>query len=156
MILIILAISIVILVLGIVFAAIWHDDWDMEWLWVSTLIVGIIASVASIGVTVWLVEEVSLAGLIDQKIEMYEDQNAQIEERVAVSVEKYMQYEEGIFTEVKPEDSITFVTLYPELKSDKLIEKQIGVYVSNNQMISELKEQRINVSKYKWWLYFGK
>lgn len=156
MILIILAISIVILVLGIVFAAIWHDDWDMEWVWGTTLTVGIIASVASICVTVWLVGEVSLAGLIDQKIEMYEDQNAQIEERVAVSVEKYMQYEDGIFTEVKPEDSITFVTLYPELKSDKLIEKQIGVYVSNNQMISELKEQRINVSKYKWWLYFGK
>lgn len=156
MILIILAISIVILVLGIVFAAIWHDSWDMEWLWSSTLCAGSIASVASICVTVWLVGEVFLAGLIDQKIEMYEDQNAQIEERVAISVEKYMQYEEGIFTEVKPEDSITFVTLYPELKSDKLIEKQIGIYVSNNQMISELKEQRINASKYKWWLYFGK
>lgn len=156
MILIILAISIVILVLGIVFAAIWHDDWDMEWVWGTTLAVGIIASVASICITARLVSEVSLAGLIDQKIEMYEDQNAQIEERVAVSVEKYMQYEDGIFTEVKPEDSITFVTLYPELKSDKLIEKQIGVYVSNNQMISELKEQRINASKYKWWLYFGK
>ena len=156
MILIILAISIVILVLGIVFAAICHDDWDMEWLWVTTLIVGIVATAVSICVTVWLAGEVSLAGLIDQKIEMYEDQNAQIEERVAVSVEKYMQYEDGIFTEVKPKDSITFVTLYPELKSDKLIEKQIGVDVSNNQMISELKEQRINASKYKWWLYFGK
>ena len=58
--------------------------------------------------------------------------------------------------EVKPENYITLVSLYPELKADALVSKQIEIYISNNEKIKELKEFKINGSIYRWWLYFGR
>lgn len=93
---------------------------------------------------------------IDKKIELYETQNAQIEKSVAIAVEKYMQYEGDIMTEVSPDSAVTLVAVYPELKSDALIEKQIEIYISNNNEIVKLKEKQIHMPLLKWWLYFGR
>ena len=93
---------------------------------------------------------------IDSKIEMFQTENAVIESQIAECVEQYQKYETEIFTEVKGENAITLVTLYPELKADQLISKQIEVYVANNKKIRDLKEQKINGYIYQWWLYFGK
>ena len=38
----------------------------------------------------------------------------------------------------------------------ELVQKQIEVYTTNNQKIKEFKEQKIDIVKDKWWLYFGK
>lgn len=53
-------------------------------------------------------------------------------------------------------DAMTNLALYPELKSDTLVQSQIEVYVENNKAIKELKSSAINASVYRWWLYFGK
>lgn len=92
---------------------------------------------------------------INSKIEMYSEENQKIEDDMNVLVEQYMNYESGTYGELKGESSITLVSLYPELKADALVEKQIEVYVTNNEKIKSLKEKLINVSNYKWWLYFG-
>lgn len=89
------------------------------------------------------------------KIEMYTEENKRIEENINNLVEQYMNYESGIYGELKNESSITLVSLYPELKADSLVTNQIEVYTSNNEQIKELKEKQINISNYKWWLYFG-
>ena len=47
------------------------------------------------------------------------------------------------------------LSLYPELKSDKLIEKQISTYVNNQEQINVLKATKLEVELSKWWLYFG-
>ena len=70
-------------------------------------------------------------------------------------VERYMEYESGVFTEVSSDSAITLVALYPELKSDVLVESQIELYVENNKKITELMETKINGSVTRWWLYFG-
>ena len=88
--------------------------------------------------------------------ERRKEENAKIEQQIADTVKQYQEYETGIFTEVSPEDSITLVALYPELKSDTLVQSQIEVYVENNKAIKELKSSAINASVYRWWLYFGK
>lgn len=93
--------------------------------------------------------------VIDDKIAMYEEQNAKIEEQIAEVVQQYMEYESGVFTEVASDSAITLVSLYPELKSDALVASQVELYVENNQKITELKEQKINGSVTRWWLYFG-
>lgn len=98
---------------------------------------------------------VSKLNVIDDKIAMYEEQNTSIETQIAEVVEQYQKYETDIFTEVAPESAITLVAMYPDLKSDALVESQINVYVENNKKITELKEQRINGSVLRWWLYFG-
>lgn len=93
---------------------------------------------------------------IDKKIALYEEENTKIEQQIADTVKQYQEYETGIFTEVAPESSITLVALYPELKSDTLVQSQIEVYVENNKTIKELKSSAINAPVYRWWLYFGK
>lgn len=87
---------------------------------------------------------------------MYETENTKIEQQIVDVVKQYREYESGIFTEVAPEGAMTLVTLYPELKSDALVQSQIEVYIENNKSIKELKSMTINASFYRWWLYFGK
>ncbi len=98
---------------------------------------------------------VSNLKVIDQKIDMYQEENAHIESQIAECVKQYQEYETGIFTEVNSESAMTLVSLYPELKSDVLVAKQIEVYITNNEKIKELKETKIDGAVYRWWLYFG-
>ena len=93
---------------------------------------------------------------LDAKIAMYTEENTNIEESMNVLVQQYMNYESGTYGELKNESSITLVSLYPDLKADTLVEKQIEVYLNNNREIRKLKEKQIELSVKKWWLYFGK
>lgn len=117
----------------------------LSWFGLAILLIAIIV----LGV------RVSQLSVIDSQIEMYQEENTQIEQQIANVVCQYQQYETEIFTTVAPEDSISLVALYPELKSDTLVQKQIDVYVANNEMIKALKEKQINGSVLRWWLYFG-
>ena len=87
---------------------------------------------------------------------MYQEENANIENEMNILVQQYMSYESDTFGNLKGDSSITLVSLYPELKADTLVTKQIEVYVANNEKIKELKEDKIELSVQKWWLYFGK
>lgn len=57
--------------------------------------------------------------------------------------------------EVAPESAVTMVSLYPELKSDSLVQAQIEVYTENNKTIRDLRDKQIKGNVYRWWLYFG-
>ena len=67
-----------------------------------------------------------------------------------------MDFEASTYGELKDKDAINLVSLFPELKSDSLVQKQIEVYLANNAKIKELKEDEIDLSKAKWKLYFGR
>jgi hypothetical protein len=90
-----------------------------------------------------------------EKIAMYEEENTRIEEQIAVVVKQYQEYEIGVFSEVKVDSAVTYVSLYPELKSDTLVQSQIAVYTANNEKIKELHEREIDYDNFLWWLYFG-
>lgn len=92
---------------------------------------------------------------IDEKIAMYKEENNKIEKQIDTLVSNYMNYESDTYEKIKSESSITLVSMYPELKSDKLVEEQISVYEENNKKIREFKEDKINLKVKKWWLYFG-
>lgn len=93
---------------------------------------------------------------LKSKINMYVEENKNIEEDMNILVEQYMNYESDTYGNLKIESSIALISLYPELKADTLVEKQIEIHTSNNEEIKRLKEKLINISNYKWWLYFGK
>lgn len=98
---------------------------------------------------------VSNGKTIDEKIVMYQEENNKIEKQIDTLVSNYMNYESDTYEKIKSESSITLVSMYPELKSDKLVEEQISVYEENNKKIRELKEDKIKLKVKKWWLYFG-
>ena len=154
MILVILALGILLLVLGIIL----YDKLEAGADEVGSVfqVVGIVVIVISTIVSIVLLISVLKWVNIDKKIVIYEEENTKIEQQIADVVKQYQEYETGIFTEVVPESSITLVSLYPELKSDTLVQSQIKVYVDNNKTIKELKSTALNASVYRWWLYFGK
>lgn len=120
-----------------------------------TMFFGISGGVISFITFIVLCVSVSGLKVIDAKIEMYQTENTNIENQITECVKQYQQYETDIFTEVTPESAVTLISLYPELKADTLVAKQIEVYLANNQKIKELKESKISGDVYRWWLYFG-
>ena len=154
MILVILVIGILMVTSGIVL----YDklDYGKDKIGKIFQIIGTVATIISTIVTIVLLVCVLNRVNIDKKIAIYEEENTKIEQQIADTVKQYQEYETGIFTEVAPESSITLVALYPELKSDTLVQSQIEVYVDNNKTIKELKSSAINAPVYRWWLYFGK
>lgn len=150
MIIVLFLISVVLIILGC--CILYGNDCDGG---IPVIVVGVLGGIISFIAMIALLINVSNLKVIDQKIDMYQEQNAQIEIQVAECVKQYQQHENEIFTEVKPESYITLVALYPELKSDTLVTKQIELYIANNEKIKELKESKINGSVIRWWLYFG-
>lgn len=98
-----------------------------------------------------------ISGLnLDSRIELYQSQNAEIESKVQATVASYLAHERQTYKDLKPDNAIGVVSAYPELHSNELVKKQIEVYEGNNKKIINLKEEKLNQSVYKWWLYFGK
>lgn len=121
---------------------------------VIMVFIGIIMLVVVI-VTLFTVGDLVELSVIDEKIAMYESENVSIESKMNDLVKNYMQYENDTLKSFASESSITLITLYPDLKSDQLIQKQLETYINNNETIKLLKLQKINNIKAKWWLYFG-
>lgn len=93
---------------------------------------------------------------------MYEEENNNIQNSVSQIVESYKNYEQNTYSEslknidTNNTDIIVLTQLYPELKSNEMVNKQIDIYQENNNKIKGLKEEKINNEIAKWWLYFGK
>lgn len=128
---------------------------DDEWVYYILNIIGTIgcAVVAIAALIVGITY--SHHRIIDQRIEMYETENLQIEERISTAVDGYMKYESDTFDKFDHDDALGLVTLFPELKSDSLISKQIEVYMENNKQIKLLKEEKLSYRIDAWWLFFG-
>lgn len=131
-----------------------RDDLD-SLAFAGMVLFGIAFIIAAVG-SIDLAWTVTSGNHIPEMISMYEEENNQIESQIGELVNKYMEYEGSTFKDLKNEDSVALVSLYPELKSDALVEKQIEVYIENNKKIKNLKKKQIELLTYKWWLYFGK
>lgn len=56
-----------------------------------------------------------------------------------------MTQEEKIMIKTANKESlITLVQLYPDLKSNDLVKKQMDIYVNNNKKIKKLKTKKLN------------
>ena len=145
---------IILTILAIVLGFITIDDYDG------------ISIISFIGAVILGIFDVIIIGIIilhytngitaKPKIKMYEEENTRIEEKINTLVLNYMEYEGKTLKEFKTDNSMLLVNLYPDLKSDKLVEEQIKIYNENNKKIKELKENEIDLKIGKWLLYFGK
>lgn len=91
----------------------------------------------------------------DQKIQMYQEENEKIEKDISYIVSEYMEHENQTFDMSRVESSTVLIQMYPELKSNELVSKQIDIYNKNNKKIKELKLEKIKNQKAKFYLYFG-
>ena len=141
-------------ILMVIGGSILCDQFDTD-TYCNLAIFGAALGFVSFIVIILLGIEVKSFSVIDDRIAMYEEENTRIEQQVADVVEQYQKYETDIFMEVAPESAVTMVSLYPELKSDSLVQAQIEVYTENNKTIKNLRDKQIKGNVYRWWLYFG-
>lgn len=125
-------------------------DWD------EIAFFPIVAFVLEIIALVYLLNGLVSMRVIDNKIKLYESQNKEIENKIEITVKNYMEYEGNAYKELKSDNYIQLVNLYPDLKADQLVQQQMTLYTENNNKIIKLKEEKLNKTIYKWWLYFGK
>ena len=114
-----------------------------------------VIGIVSLIIVICLTAKVCSNITVDEKIAMYEKENQEIEETIYDMVQNYMEYEKSTYKEFEKSDAISYVSMYPELKSNTLVEKQIDTYTSNKRKINELRENQLDLKVMKWWLYFG-
>ena len=106
-------------------------------------------------IAIWLGVCYSGRIILDDKIELYRTENEKIEQQMSALVSEYMEYEAGTFENLKGEDAVTLINLYPDLKSSELVAKQLEIYVSNNDKIKKLECDKLQIRVYAFWLFFG-
>lgn len=146
-----IVIGIIMVVGGLIISEKTYQKGLGEWMGAIGFIVAIISFIAIIICGICLSNRM----IINDKIELYQNENKKIETQVNTTIEGYKKYEQGTLKDFKNNSPIVLVTLYPELKTDELVKNQISLYVSNNQKIKELKEEKLSCKPLAWWVYFG-
>lgn len=140
------------IVIGLIFI---HTELDsMTFIGVVGCLVGAIAECILLFFVIFSCVDVSKSMIIDDKIKMYNKENQTIEKEMTEIVTSYKEYEKETISNVG--EMATVLVRFPELKSNELVKKQMDVYVCNNDKIKELKEEKLEYSVARWWLYFGK
>ncbi len=153
MILVFLVLGIILTAIGIIIA-VREDDWDRSTVLVS-LISGIPIILVSLIALMICIAPITSQKAIDNKIVFYEEENQRIESSVTVIVESYLRHEEIVYDNMSIDDAQAYLVIYPDLKSNEIVSKQIDILTSNNEKVKELKSERADISTYKWWVYFG-
>ena len=151
MLIVILIISIILMILAVKF-----NDFDYE---PVDYIFGIISLILGVFCLLFIIVcgvDVSRQPQLNQTLKMYEEENVKIENDIQEIIKQYKEYEIGAYNNYKNENISVIVSMYPELKTNDLVTKQIEIYNSNTKKIKEIKEEIISVGLSKWWLYFGK
>lgn len=157
MLIVLLVIFIGLIILGIVGAVKWN--WDEFYVGLCMAVGGCISVICFI-IMIFVGNDVIVYNQMDDRIALYQEENIRIEEQIKTTVEAYQEYEKEIFENIdldnlSGEKLIILTSVYPELKSDTLVQELISVYVNNNNQIKELKTKKLDYKISCWWLYFG-
>lgn len=144
----------VLCILAVIVAMIsYHSDYNG--IMIVSLTGAVVIGIVEI-ITIFSIIPIMVNGITaSKKIKMYQTENNKIENQIGELVKGYMDYESETYKNFKNESSITMVNLYPDLKSNELVQKQMNIYLTNNDKIKELNEKEIDTKIGKWLLYFG-
>lgn len=156
MFLVLLAIGLAILAWGIVVTIKEGDALES----IGRLATGtVIAAVAVIAILANIAALYEIDNIYPAKIAYLKENNAEIESKLAETIEAYQAYEKETYEAFKPDigsDVTIAIAMYPELKSDTMVVALIETYTSNNAGIRELELAILNRPANAFWLYFGK
>ena len=150
MILAILFLAVVVIILGIIV----YNTKHLEEGGIVLMMLGSFGALVTLIVFVALLSSYTSISYNEARIEILEENNAQIETRIEAAVNKYLEHEQEII-DLEKIDAMFLVMQIPELKADKLIKQEIDLYLENNSEIRKLKLDRVERSMIAWWLWFG-
>lgn len=147
-----LVISIILIVVGVMFNLRCGSYEEKGTGWIA--IGGILAFVAAVGIIICTLS-ISKVPEYKNKIEVYETEMTTIQESINDVVVNYLEHEKDTYAALTPENAVIFASIYPELSSSTLVQRQLEIY---NQYLVSIKNCKLalaEVSTAKWWLYFG-
>ena len=156
MLIILLIISIGLIILGAIGMSKW--DWADE-CGAFMVLAGVVALIVlAIVVPIAITNTIKIPQM-EERIAIYKEENTRIEEQIKTVIETYQDYEQGIFEdidldEISSEKLILLTSIYPELKSDAMIQELIQVYINNTNEIKSLRTQKLDHELWRWWLCF--
>lgn len=158
MLIVLFMIFLIMIIIGVVWDGISYDDVFPDF----TIILGGIFELIVVIAIIFNAYNISKLQVSDRKIAMYQEENNNIQTQITDIVDNYMKYESNTYDkslkniDLKNTDVVVLTQLYPNLKSDEMVETQIEIYQKNNEAIKKLKEEKLDCEVSKWWLYFGK
>lgn len=105
--------------------------------------------------TLWNIIVVASGFGIQEKIEIYEEQNAQIEESIDAAVKAYCEHEQITYVQMSDGAVALVAAAYPELASSELVKTQMEVWTSNTYELKKMKSKLVDFNKARYFLYFG-
>lgn len=105
--------------------------------------------------TLWNIIIVASGFGIEEKIGIYEEQNAQIEQSIDAAVKAYCEHEQITYVQMSDGAVALVAAAYPELASSELVKTQMEVWTSNSSELKDLKSDLVDFHRAQYFLYFG-
>jgi hypothetical protein len=95
---------------------------------------------------------------IDNRLNVVEEQNQIVLSQIEPLVQHALEYESDTYKEFKLDAAkvIAFTQLYPDLKANSFLNKQIDIIVANQEEIKQLKLSKASLNAYHFWLWTPK
>jgi hypothetical protein len=95
---------------------------------------------------------------IDNRLNVVEEQNQIVLSQIEPLVRQALEYESNTYKEFKLDAAkiIAFTQLYPDLKANSFLNKQIDIILANQQEIKQLKLDKASLNAYHFWLWTPK
>ena len=119
---------------------------------------GVLGTVFAIIFSIWTLWNIIIVASgfgIQEKIEIYEDQNAQIEQSIDATVQAYCEHEQITYVQMSDGAVALVAAAYPELASSELVKTQMEVWTSNSSELKDLKSDLVDFHRAQYFLYFG-
>lgn len=164
MLIVLFIIFLIIIIIGVILYKIGDENCLEGLFWIGSIgaIIGVFCEVIVIIGIFDNCFNISQLQIADRKIEMYQEENNNIQKSISTIVENYKKYEQNTYSEslknidINNTNVVVLTQLYPDLKSNEMTNTQIQIYQDNNNKIKQLKEEKLDKEISKWWLYFGK
>ena len=94
----------------------------------------------------------------DSRLLVLEEQNQIVLSQIELLVQQALEYESSTYKDFKLDVAkvIAFTQLYPDLKANDFLNKQIDIILNNQKEIKELKLAKATLNTYHFWLWTPK
>jgi ABC-type transport system involved in multi-copper enzyme maturation permease subunit len=95
---------------------------------------------------------------IDGQLSVLEEQNQIVLAQIEPLVQQALEYESNTYKDFKLDVTkvIAFTQLYPDLKANSSLNKQIDIILANQEEIKQLKLDKASLNAYHFWLWTPK
>lgn len=95
---------------------------------------------------------------IDSRLAVLEEQNTTVLTQVEPIVQQALNYESSTYKDLKLDVNklIIFAQMYPNLKANDFLNKQIDIILANQEEIKQLKLDKASLNAYHFWLWTPK